>query len=334
MSISAVWDDLLQESERERGKHGLLVRRLVPESQQDLFLALPPGGNGIVLLLRIPYEVMPSVADLPQGRGFSLRVTGELFADPSHVTVALQLTDLKQAELFCTLLDDVVARVAEQTEPAGMVRALLARLRAWQRFMAEHAEDILGIEARHGLYGELWVLREVLLPRIGTAAAVQCWTGPDAGHQDFQLTSCSIEVKASTAKQPQAIRVSSERQLDETVVSRFWFYHLSLNASKADGESLPEIVADIRRRFTNDESTRGLFDDKLLMAGYLEKDADRYSEPRYSLRRTGIYRVEGMFPRIREADLLHGVSGVTYLIDLGYCEPFAVTEEEFITTIG
>ena len=268
MSASEVWDDLLQESQREQGKHGLLVRRLVPESQQDLFLALPPGGDGIVLLLRIPCEFMPGAADLPQGRGFSLRVTGELFADPSHVTVALQLTDLKQAELFCTLLDDVVARVSEQTEPTGMVRALLARLHAWQRFMAEHAEDVLGVEARQGLYGELWVLREVLLPRIGIAAAVQCWTGPDAGHQDFQLSICSIEVKASSTKQPQAIRVSSERQLDETVVSCLWLYHLSLNTSKADGESLPEMVAEVRSRFANDESTRGLFDDKLLMVGY------------------------------------------------------------------
>ncbi len=41
------------------------------------------------------------------------------------------------------------------------------------------------------------------------------WRGPEPAHQDFQFTSGAVEVKATAAKQPQSVRITSERQLDD-----------------------------------------------------------------------------------------------------------------------
>lgn len=121
---------------------------------------------------------------------------------------------------------------------------LLGRLRRWQQFLTA-ARDLLSIEAQRGLWGELHVLRTHLLPALGAAATVVGWKASAAAHQDFQFSGGAVEVKTTAAKQPQSVRITSERQLDDTGVGALYLHVVvvderEVESSRRGNEALTE----------------------------------------------------------------------------------------------
>ncbi len=70
------------------------------------------------------------------------------------------------------------------------------------------------LRRKRGLWGELHTLHKLLLVSAERAIVLRGWQGNSAASQDFQYPSLAIEVKTTAAKQPQTVRISSERQLD------------------------------------------------------------------------------------------------------------------------
>ena len=147
-------------------------------------------------------------------------------------------------------------------------------------------------------------------------------------------------MKTTTEKQPQAVRITSERQLDDTGVRALFLFVVILDErvtdvpGPADGESLPEIIAVLRQTLDSDPIARLEFDDRLLDAGYLDADAPRFESRRYSLRSEHSYCVEEGFPRILEQDLASGVGDVSYALALAACEPFSTSPRDMVSTIA
>ncbi|MCZ7655510.1 MAG: PD-(D/E)XK motif protein [Rhodocyclaceae bacterium] len=143
--------------------------------------------------------------------------------------------------------------------------------------------------------------------------SVKSWRAPKASHQDFQLATGSVEVKTTAAKQPQSVRITSERQLDQTGIPALFLHVVILDErvieddKKTTGETLPEMEASLRALLKGDPLVEELFDDKLLDAGYLQADVPRYVSRRYSIRKELTTRVDGDFPRLVEKDLPNGV---------------------------
>lgn len=50
------------------------------------------------------------------------------------------------------------------------------------------------------------------------------WKAALAAHQDFQFSTGALEVKTTAAKQPQSVRITSERQLDDTGVGALFLH--------------------------------------------------------------------------------------------------------------
>lgn len=183
-------------------------------------------------------------------------------------------------------------------------------------------------EARRGLFGELSILRGHLLPALPAAQAVAAWTGPTAAHQDFQLPGAAIEVKATSAKEPQTLVISSERELDPSGTPQLILAGLSLDERRGgSGESLNTAVGSARGDVT-DPAARSLLDDLLVRAGYLQSQRDLYDEPRYTVRRERFWHVTGDFPRITEADLRPGVGDCRYRISTSGLDQYLMTADQ------
>src|SRR5262249_23565936 len=135
--------------------------------------------------------------------------------------LAVRLRDPLCADVFSALAEDVAPRVAVASQPQEAVLTLFDRLRRWQQFLTA-AGDFMSLEAQRGLWGGLHVLRAHLLPAFGAAAALPAWKAGAAAHQDFQFPAGSMEIKTTAAKQPQSIRITSERQLDSTGVGALY----------------------------------------------------------------------------------------------------------------
>lgn len=305
------WEEL----DADRHAHGTAARRVYPQSPQEIFVAVRhPDGSRMLTLgvsTRAAGEALRRLHALPRTRGIEMQFA-RLDGDAGELRVVL--TDNNLREVFNSLASDIAATAQAEPSPAGPVLAAVSRFEHWQRLLQSLADTGLPAEARRGLFGELRILRNQLLPALPALEAVRAWTGPTAAHQDFQLPGAAIEVKTSSGKEPQTLVISSERELDPHGTAWLMLAGLSLDERRGgSGESLNAAVASARAAVT-EASARSLLDDLLVRAGYLQSQQDLYDEPRYTVRRERFWHVTGSFPRITEADLRPGVGNCRYHI--------------------
>jgi hypothetical protein len=330
VSFGQVWEEL--ERVTPPGESGRVKRRIKPEARCDLFVAITKPSNLRMMLMLVEEDSLDGVQELPTAQGVEARIArpGE---DGADAALELVLTDPRSADIFTALATDIADSVAAEPDEPAAVAALVGRLRRWQRFLEESGPEGLGPEAQRGLYAELWLLRHHLIGAIGPRAAVQGWTGPSRASHDFQLGGCALEVKGTAAKQHQVLRIMSERQLDETGVDALFLFHLSLDAHRDAGESLPALVDDLRE-FLRGTPAAPVFEDRLFEAGFLDTHRHLYENPGYTVRESNFFRVAEGFPRIVEGDLLPGVGDVHYSVTVAECKHFLVNAETVIAELG
>lgn len=314
MTIEAQWQALETEA-RALGDEGWRLRLARPVGGHPLFAATSGGRR--VLLLRVAPAVIPPRADWPVCDGLEvLAVTLD-----QHAYLGVALREPRFADVFAALAEDLARRIeASAASGAAGVTVLLGQLRRWQRFLAS-AREGLTPAAQRGLWGELHFFHTRLLPLLG-GAAVDGWKGPEGAHQDFQFSTAWIEVKTTLAKQPQSVRIASERQLDDTRAAALFLHVLALEAHDGGAATLPAEVAAARAALAAWPAARENFEDALLAAGYLDQHAPRYASVGYAVRQTQDYRVAPGFPRIVEAGLPTGVGDASYQLNLAACAGF------------
>ncbi|MGY5120548.1 PD-(D/E)XK motif protein [Streptomyces sp. 900105755] len=324
-----LWKDL----EAPQPDRGRSTRRLFPESAHDIRLGVTHPGRRRMLLLRADARaadlVRPLLNDLPQTHGLHLSCSS-LSARDFELQVSLTADTLR--EVFTPLAEDI-ARTVKDAPGDTVLEAAVRRFLHWQQLMRTVGVDGLGKEARRGLYGELHFLREHLLDNLPPLSAVEAWTGPEGTNQDFQLPACAVEVKSTVAKNPVTLRIASERQLDDTGVSRLFLLLVSLDERRGgSGESLNTTVDRVRSLLLSPVAVARL-DTQLARIGYFPHQRELYDEPRYTLRRVDMWNVSGSFPRLVEADLPAGVGDCSYEISVSALERHRATSQEVIGLI-
>jgi hypothetical protein len=333
MRIEDIWLELERESQAGNAA-AWLTRFALPRPSQPLLVALEGSENRRALLLPLPKAAIPRRRDWPQCTG--LQVFSVVISDQPYLGVRLR--DSSSADVFTALAEDVAPRVAATLDPQAAVAALLGRLRRWQKFLTASTAG-LSVERQRGLHGELYTLREHLLPRLGAEAAVAAWRAPRSTHQDFQVASGAVEVKTTTAKQPQSVRITSERQLDQAGIPWLFLHVVVLDEREVEGvhdssgESLPDVVRALRKQLQTTAVAAETFDDRLLDVGYLEVDVPRYENRRFTLRHEHTFRVQRNFPCLVEKNLPSGVGDVSYALSLAACEPFATSIEDMLAKL-
>jgi hypothetical protein len=332
MNISELWSEL--ERTIQQNRSGYVTRRVRLNALCDLRIAVIEPQGTRALLLRVRRTVAELIREYPESEGFQIHLVQLSDDSPDYVTLQLSLTQKRYSDIFTALVNDVVGGVAEQlTEETGL-EEFVVRLRRWQAFLRVNQPEGLSEITQQGLYGELWFLRQLVLPHLELPKGMRCWTGPKGTQQDFQFSSCAVEVKTTSAKQHQKLAIASERQLDDTGAGTIVLLHLSLDIRQGQGETLPEMVANVRSLVADDMLTKDELENCLFEVGYLDVHASRYEEIGYSIREHNYFKVENDFPRIIESDLRNGVGDVRYTISVAECKRFSISESEVITMIG
>lgn len=232
------------------------------------------------------------------------------------------------------MVQDIVHHLSLIPDGQAATTAFIARLKRWQNFLEKHNPEGLSEIAQQGLYGELWFLRQVVLPYLQPIDGVKCWTGPKRTQQDFQFTGCAVEVKTTGTKQHQTLLIASERQLDDTETGTIVLLHLSLDLRQGQGKTLTEMVDSVRSLVTNDAIAKDELENLLFEVGYLDIHATRYENIGYTIREHNYFKVGENFPRIIESDLRSGVGDVRYTISVAECKHFSISEPEVIALVG
>ena len=333
--LATLFAEIEQAQMPEAIRTGTMQRRIPSDSMCDLFIGVQKPANVRLLIARFDADVLPDGYDLPAFKSLDIQVRRETEGTTERLTATVRAPQAAWNDIFTSLAEDIARAVGSQTSESEAARIFRSRLLQWQLLLQKTGTAGLTEEQQQGLYGELWCLREIVLPALPSHSAVMAWTGPGGTDRDFQFVGAiALEVKTTRSSGTPALSISSERQLDDTGLQALYLLHLPLEKMQGAGETLPQIVAVLRSLLRPNPLTMAIFEDRLLNAGYLETQSALYQQTGYTTHGINLYRVQESFPRIIPQELLPGVGGVRYTISTAACQPFAADIHAFRTQLG
>jgi len=283
------------------------------------------------LLASFSASSIPAAEKLPDGQGFAVSR-----AEPKGdglTWLALTRSPHGSLELFAAMVADVAH--AMDAEPGAdekrLLRVFLGRIRAWQEFMRKGAQS-LSPESEVGLMGELTLLRAIIDAGLPPASAIESWVGPLDGVRDFEIGTGSLEVKATLSAAGFPAKIGSLEQLDDSVRQPLFVAGARLRQTDT-GQSLPELVAEMRDVAAGEPEAMRLLGERLIAAGYFDAHADRYVR-RFALADTRVVEVKEGFPRLTPGSVPPGVTRANYEIDLDKAAGPSIPAAEALKKLG
>ena len=213
----------------------------------------------------------------------------------------------------------------EFVDKRGGVSTIKYTLQKWSVFFQFEKDYVLSANVQQGLYSELTVLEKMIKKNGNKALAY--WTGYNSESHDFYIGKDAVEIKSSSAKGPEKVKISNEYQLDDSgVMGLLYLLYLSIKKSEVDGEMLPEIVERIMIQL--DCSQKEMFKEKLLKVGYVYSMPELYTY-HFRVREESCFMVKGNFPRITPKNIHKGIGAVEYVVSLDACRSYMIEIESF-----
>ena len=325
--FESLWTSMRSEASGIKG--GILRRRLTAARDDGLFLGLDLVKGQRLFIVELAPHVQFKPRNIPNWREIQVELATD-DESPDVILVKIALISERFTDVFTAFANDLYKTLSPIGKQPNLPYVLSDRFENWHRFFMTHSSEGLSHEEQLGLFGELWFMLHHILCRLPKPAALKCWKGPEEKVHDFELPGGSVEVKTTGTKEPRAFRISSEYQLDTAGIPSLHLYVLSVETRGSGGETLPELVSELRTEFEAEQAVSDLFRQKLMEAGYLDIHAAEYTA-RYEVVEEFLFGVENGFPSIVEVP--EGVSEVKYKISLSACLRFQVDLETSLLPI-
>lgn len=309
--IEDIWNDF---EINDALKTGVVLKRFSADIMPDCFVAMrmPEKVKSIALRLskiNVDVSVLNDLKD----------ITTEILPDetrPDKMLLLISLAANTLSSIFAVLCEDLFNSVSDVREEKELVKSLQNRFLKWKELFELAKSPGMSPEKQIGLFGELFLLKNFLMETGNFGECLNIWVGPDTGIRDFEKNNNAIEVKTTQTHNHQKIRISSERQLDTTLLENLFLFHLSLEKRNGNEYSLNRIVSELFSIIGDNKLLSNVLNRKLISVGYFKHHESCYENISYLVRGEEFYKVTEYFPRIEEKDLMKGVGDVTYSIVL------------------
>lgn len=303
-----------------------VVRRALPELTHDVHLGeeRPKRLRFLRMVLNGP------IGDVPHGNPSTKGVEVKIVLETKE-RATIQLTETAPGSgQFEELVEDLIGLLSKMPGEGATAR-IVERLLAWQAFFARRSA--LTAEEAAGLFGELLVLADLIVPAVGAPAAIHFWTGPDRKLQDFQLPKVAVEVKTWRGTAAGELKISSERQLDLTGLTNLVVAWVHLDERiDGTGQTLSDRIEMTRGIVQASTSASAELETKLLKARWRDELADVRVE-RYAVHVHQHFLVEDGFPRLIPGVLPSGIGSVSYSIHRSALDPFLIDRTVVISLL-
>lgn len=327
--IESIWTEL----ENDNSFHsGILFKRYAASVLPDVYVALRAPEKLRCVAIHIVRENAPDITNWNKLKDIKVEILND-DRNPAKSYLLILILNQQHKDIFSVLCEDLINKVASILDEKVLIRELLNRLAKWQTLFERLRQQGLTAEAQRGLFGELYFLRKYLSNTSDKNYCVNSWQVPSNTVQDFHHGNWAVEVKTTHGNNHQKIQISSERQLDDSIIPNIFLFHLSIDIRNDYGESLNDLVEWVENHLVNDVIELHSFQLKLFEVGYFDIHKHIYKETGYKIREETIYKIEGKFPRITENEIKNGVGDVKYSIVIADCLAFIKTEDELFQTI-
>ncbi|ACM36979.1 MULTISPECIES: PD-(D/E)XK motif protein [Rhizobium/Agrobacterium group] len=317
--IEALWTRL---SLAGRGSRQFVTLRIDSSGSLDVHAALRMLDGAPCLLFELSADDPVRSLEFEAG---GMRCSRTMLEVGPALTLSLE--DEAKRDLFASLCADVIAYAASETAEHS-IRAVVARLEAWQAFLRSTTGSLSRSETV-GLMGELHILKSILEK---DAALLETWRAPDDGLHDFEHLGMALEVK-TTLGAGSRIAIANLDQLDDVGLERLALVHLRLHQTP-DGQCLEELTAAISSILRYPEAKRQ-FSSALLRRGLSPEDWRALSSIRAAISQTHVHFVDDGFPRLVRRSVSPSITEASYVLELSHfastSEPLAVVLDDFTT---
>ena len=302
-----------------------VIRRADAEHELDFFRGKDFMGRNL-FMFRTPRPPgrLPEIPRLAE-----IDAVFEQF-DSDTYQLKLVLNNPNHADIFGSLCANLIegTRGFHRENTAEAVSAVISRLAHWQGMLRRGRPEVLSEIKQLGLYGELLVLKEIILQYFPLKNAVKSWRGPYGDEQDFSINNVLIEVKTQRDSADRKLSISSLDQLN-TDSGPIFICHQTLTThdDQSIGTSLRQLVNELLAlAHETDAITTDTLSAGLREYGY--EDHDEYDIPYRSLQKRTVYRISESFPRIVPNKVDIGISSAEYTITIEAAEPFKTDPTE------
>ncbi|VWC46460.1 hypothetical protein BLA6863_07454 [Burkholderia lata] len=192
--------------------------------------------------------------------------------------------------------------------------------------------QVLSPEAEIGLVGELTLLKMIIDAGVSRAVAIDSWTGPLDGLQDYELGTGAVEVKTTLSLTGFAAKIGSLAQLDGSIRQPLFLAGVRLRQTET-GLCLPDLIATVLEALKDDTEATRLLSERLLAAGYFDAHRERYAR-RLAVSEIRLIEVKDDFPRLTLGNVPIGIIHATYEIDLDKIISDNVTVVDALKKLG
>lgn len=302
----------------QRSQYDEIYEQVVDDFEDALIGISSDGRLHLLIAIDVPPSSLP--ADL-QGLQVRLVEGDQFWIDVSARSHHEEILTLAANRIIYSIKIEGRA-VANSVERAiGEMRSALRPL----------APDLSASE-QIGLFGELWVLSNVLMPTVGTRIC-NLWSGPERERHDFVGERVHVEVKTTTKSEPKH-EISRLDQLRAPVGKRLLFISVLIERSLGGDETIADRVDEIRKKVGSDGYALDTFDARLAQLGWHDELRQTGALLRFTFRNVYVFEVADGFPRLPDdyAPPL-SVSGIRYSIDVGSLPSLDVFEVEKILNL-
>lgn len=326
ISLINVLEDIKNDFVKEQYKNSIvLTRRFVLTKGNIILVTLYKNTMLCEIGIEIPEKTTFGELNLiPRWKGMEGK--DNLISEKTGIKRVLSFEQLEgyYQKIFINVMQDVCDEL-ECVAQKDCVSTVKRTLQKWSVFFQFEKDYVLSANAQQGLYSELWVL-EKMIKQNGNKA-LEYWTGYNSESHDFYIGKDAVEVKSSSAKGPEKVKISNEYQLDDSgVMGVLYLLYLNLKKSEADGEVLPEIVERILVHL--DYAQKEMFKEKLLKVGYAYTMPEFYTY-HFRVREESCFWVKDKFPRITTKNVSKGIGAVEYVVSLDACRSYMIEIESF-----
>ncbi|MCH8568736.1 MAG: PD-(D/E)XK motif protein [Balneolales bacterium] len=330
MKIETIWQSLENEKTSESG---LVYKRYSGLIEPDVYIALTYPENLRTIAVHVSTKIDFNLATWDKFR--DLRISfrlDERNRDKQYLLISL--LNNQHRDVFSILCEDLIQQVGNLEDETGLVKQLLIRLEKWRLLFEKMGQKGLSTEAQRGLFGELVFLNRFIEESHKHEYCVNSWKGTAKAVQDFQYSEWAIEIKTTHGKNQQKLHISSERQLDTTLVPNIYLIHFSLEVREGFGKTLNQLIGESIEVLKNAPAALNSFKLKLLEFGYFDHHKEFYSSTGYNIRQTICYKITDDFPRIIESMIPAGVGDVKYSLIISANDKWLVNLKDLISKIS
>lgn len=294
----------------EKGIETHTYQRIDPDYKVNIFLGYNDDGNMSMILTENGKEdrvKSSKLIDVHMKR-----------REDNKLALSFDLLDLAYAPMFTVFCKDMIV-VCERAGKEMAISSALVRWNYWKEMFGKKHSHLLDKQEIKGVLGELYFLKNYMIPHEGYRNAVKCWMGPLLGHKDFEINQTWYEIKTINDGAVQLI-ISSLEQLESDVDGHIVVVRVDeTSESNEKAINLNKMVLQITDLIEDPEVLEE-FRTKLDNVGYsVEPEYDSYN---FIIKGNESYTVNDSFPRLRRSEICNAIGNAKYTIMIAGIEGF------------